>query len=118
MHTAVPEALLCVDGVAYAPHRPVDVKALGVDFYVLSWYKVYGPHVAMLYGSRRAQEQMRTLGHFFNPRATLENKISLGTYKKSTGSKLVEKPPFLYLPLSSRHEQQPYSSKSRVSNII
>ncbi|KAI1645691.1 PLP-dependent transferase [Daldinia loculata] len=79
VHTAVPEALLCVDGVAYAPHRPVDVKALGVDFYVLSWYKVYGPHVAMLYGSRRAQEQMRTLGHFFNPRATLENKISLGS---------------------------------------
>ncbi|KAF3064850.1 putative cysteine desulfurase 1 [Daldinia childiae] len=79
VHSAVPTALLCVDGVAYAPHRPVDVKALGVDFYVLSWYKVYGPHVAMLYGSRRAQEQMRTLGHFFNPDATLENKISLGS---------------------------------------
>ncbi|KAI1653615.1 PLP-dependent transferase [Daldinia decipiens] len=76
---AAPDALLCVDGVAYAPHRPVDVKALGVDFYVLSWYKVYGPHVAMLYGSRRAQGQMRSLGHFFNPHATLENKISLGS---------------------------------------
>lgn len=33
-------ALLCVDGVAYAPHRPIDVKALGVDFYSFSWYKV------------------------------------------------------------------------------
>ncbi|KAI8961844.1 PLP-dependent transferase [Daldinia sp. FL1419] len=75
----VPGALLCVDGVAYAPHREVDVKDLGVDFYVLSWYKVYGPHIAMLYGSRRAQEQMHTLGHFFNPHATLENKISLGS---------------------------------------
>ncbi|KAI1468915.1 PLP-dependent transferase [Daldinia caldariorum] len=79
VHTAVPDALLCVDGVAYAPHRPVDVKDLGVDFYVLSWYKVYGPHIAMLYGSRRAQKQMRTLGHFFNPDVTLENKISLGS---------------------------------------
>ncbi|KAK8148191.1 hypothetical protein G3M48_000186 [Beauveria asiatica] len=41
-------ALVCVDGVdgvAFAPHRPVDVRALGVDFYVFSWYKVYGPHV-------------------------------------------------------------------------
>ena len=37
---AIPGALLCVDAVAYAPHREVDVKALGVDFYCFSWYKV------------------------------------------------------------------------------
>ena len=35
----VPGAMLCVDGVAYAPHRHIDVKELGVDFYALSWYK-------------------------------------------------------------------------------
>ncbi|KAI1213872.1 PLP-dependent transferase [Annulohypoxylon truncatum] len=78
VHT-IPNALLLVDGVSYAPHRPIDVKELGVDFYVLSWYKIFGPHVSMLYGSRKAQEQMRTLGHFFNPSATLENKITLGS---------------------------------------
>lgn len=33
-------ALLCIDGVSFAPHRKVDVKALGVDFYSFSWYKV------------------------------------------------------------------------------
>jgi selenocysteine lyase/cysteine desulfurase len=33
-------ALLCVDGVSFAPHRQVDVKAFGVDFYSFSWYKV------------------------------------------------------------------------------
>ncbi|KAL9580275.1 MAG: hypothetical protein Q9212_004590, partial [Teloschistes hypoglaucus] len=32
-------AMLCVDGVAYAPHREIDVKELGVDFYSFSWYK-------------------------------------------------------------------------------
>jgi len=36
----VPGALLCVDGVALAPHRGVDVGKLGVDFYAFSWYKV------------------------------------------------------------------------------
>lgn len=82
VHT-VPKALLCVDGVAYAPHRPLDVKELGVDFYVLSWYKIFGPHVAMLYGSRKAQEQMHSLGHFFNPHDTLEQKISLGKYENA-----------------------------------
>lgn len=39
VHT-VPGAMLAVDGVAFASHRQVDVKALGVDFYSFSWYKV------------------------------------------------------------------------------
>jgi selenocysteine lyase/cysteine desulfurase len=34
-----PGALTCVDAVAYAPHRKIDVKDLGVDFYSFSWYK-------------------------------------------------------------------------------
>lgn len=38
VHT-IPGALLCVDAVAYAPHRQIDVKDLGVDFYCFSWYK-------------------------------------------------------------------------------
>ena len=39
--------------------------------------KVYGPHLAILYGSTAAQTQMRSLGHFFNPHGTLENKMGL-----------------------------------------
>lgn len=42
-------ALLLVDGVSYAPHHAVDVKALGVDIYVLSLYKVFGPHLGLMY---------------------------------------------------------------------
>ncbi|KAI1188921.1 aminotransferase class-V [Nemania serpens] len=72
-----PSALVVVDGVSYAPHRPVDVRALGVDVYVFSWYKVYGPHIAQLYASSRAQSQMRSLGHFFKKGTTLEEKIGL-----------------------------------------
>lgn len=83
-HAASPSALVCVDAVAYAPHRRVDVRALGVDVYAFSWYKVYGPHIAMLYAAAgSAQTQMRSLGHFFNPHATLENKLGLagGSYE-------------------------------------
>jgi len=40
-------ALTCVDGVAYAPHRRVDVAALGVDFYLISLYKLFGPHLGL-----------------------------------------------------------------------
>jgi len=58
-------ALLCVDGVAYAPHRLVDVQALDVDFYVFSFYKVYGPHYAVLYGKREHLVRMPGINHFF-----------------------------------------------------
>lgn len=66
VHAANSDALLCVDGVAYAPHREVDVKALGVDFYAFSWYKVYGPHNATLYASPRAMAKVQSLGHYFH----------------------------------------------------
>jgi selenocysteine lyase/cysteine desulfurase len=74
---SVPGAMLCVDAVAYAPHRQLDVKELDVDFYAFSWYKVYGPHISLLYGSAKAQEQVGSLGHYFNPSATLEGKLGL-----------------------------------------
>lgn len=81
-------ALVCADAVAYAPHRPVDVRDTGVDLYAFSWYKVYGPHVAVLYAKKEtAQGAMRSLGHFFNPHATLENKIGLAgaSYELASG---------------------------------
>lgn len=79
VHAAAPAALVAVDAVAYAPHRRVDVAALGVDVYAFSWYKVYGPHVAVLYArsSGTARARVASLGHFFNPRATLEDKLGL-----------------------------------------
>ncbi|KAJ5860110.1 uncharacterized protein N7529_007420 [Penicillium soppii] len=76
---AYPRALLCVDGVALAPHRQVDVKALDVDFYAFSWYKVYGPHLAQLYASSRVHEQIQSLGHFFKPTHTLDLKLNLAS---------------------------------------
>ena len=58
-------ALACVDGVAYAPHRAIDVKAWDVDFYLCSTYKLYGPHLALLYGKRAHFERAAPLNHFF-----------------------------------------------------
>jgi cysteine desulfurase family protein (TIGR01976 family) len=39
-------ALSYVDGVHATPHGPVDIRALGADFYVTSAYKWSGPHLA------------------------------------------------------------------------
>ena len=38
-------ALTYVDGVHATPHVPVDVRALGADFYATSAYKWSGPHI-------------------------------------------------------------------------
>lgn len=38
-------ALAYVDGVHATPHGPVDIAALGADFYALSSYKFGGPHL-------------------------------------------------------------------------
>jgi len=43
-----------VDGAQAVPHRPVDVRALDVDFYCFSGHKVYGPMGSgALYGRRQ-----------------------------------------------------------------
>ncbi|VVJ18843.1 Cysteine desulfurase (EC [Amycolatopsis camponoti] len=41
-------ALLYVDGVHLTPHAPVDVTALGADFYACSPYKFLGPHLGLV----------------------------------------------------------------------
>lgn len=58
-------ALICVDGVAYAPHRLVDVQKFDVDFYVLSTYKVYGPHLGLMYGKYEMLEKIAGINHYF-----------------------------------------------------
>lgn len=58
-------AMVCVDGVAYAPHREADVKAWDVDFYLFSFYKVFGPHMGCLYGKRDRLLTARGQYHYF-----------------------------------------------------
>ena len=71
-------ALTCVDGVAFAPHRRVDVKALGVDFYFASLYKVYGPHLALMYGRRELLRAAKSPNHFFVSEDAVPTKFEPG----------------------------------------
>ena len=50
-HARAVGALLVVDGCQGVIHMPVDVQALGADFYVFSAHKLYGPNgVGVLWG--------------------------------------------------------------------
>ena len=73
-------ALLCVDGVAYAPHRPVDVQAFGADFYVFSTYKVFGPHQAIMYGRYEVLREMDGINHYFIEKDQVPYKLQPGNF--------------------------------------
>lgn len=52
-------ACVVVDGAQGLPHRPVDVQAMGVDFYAGSAHKMYGPTgTGMLYGRTEWLEKL------------------------------------------------------------
>lgn len=71
-------AKVCVDGVAYAPHRAVDVRGWDVDYYVLSLYKVYGPHHALLYGKYAHLLELENLYHYFIANDRIPYKLQPG----------------------------------------
>ena len=71
-------ARVIVDGVAYAPHRAIDVSAWNVDWYAYSTYKVYGPHMAALWGRRDALAELHGPNHFFVPEDDLPYKFEIG----------------------------------------
>jgi cysteine desulfurase family protein (TIGR01976 family) len=52
-------AMIFIDAVHYAPHGPIDVKALDSDFLVCSSYKFFGPHMGTLYGKKEHLERFK-----------------------------------------------------------
>lgn len=71
-------ALAFVDGVAYAPHRLPDVQDLEADFYVYSIYKVFGPHLAVLYGKEEHLLRLPGMNHSIVPNDDLPYKFQPG----------------------------------------
>jgi cysteine desulfurase family protein (TIGR01976 family) len=73
-------ALVCVDGVAAVPHRRVDVKALDADFYLYSPYKVFGPHMGVLYGKRDLLALLPNQSHYFLDEDDYQRRLCPGGY--------------------------------------
>ncbi|AXV17578.1 cysteine desulfurase-like protein (plasmid) [Neorhizobium sp. SOG26] len=69
---------ICVDAVAYAPHRAVDVQALDVDYYVFSLYKTYGPHYALMFGKYDLLLELDPLYHYFYGKDKVPGKLEPG----------------------------------------
>ncbi|MER5266274.1 cysteine desulfurase-like protein [Actinosynnema sp. NPDC002837] len=52
-------ALFYVDGVHFAAHHPVDVEAIGADFFACSPYKFFGPHCGVVVGRPEVLADLR-----------------------------------------------------------
>ena len=59
-------AVVCVDGVSYAPHGLPNVDELGADIYLFSAYKVYGPHQGIMVIREDMGMKLPNQGHYFN----------------------------------------------------
>jgi len=81
-------AELVVDAVAYAPHRALDVAGWDVDYYLFSFYKTYGPHLAVMYGKHDKLLELDGLYHYFYGRDKVPAKLEPGnaSYEMSWGA--------------------------------
>jgi len=74
-----------VDGAQAIPHLPVDVQALGCDFYTFSGHKLYGPTgIGVLYGKASLLESM-------SPFQGGGDMIASVTFEKTTYNKIPHK---------------------------
>ena len=68
-----------LDAVHYAPHGPIDVRALDCDYLVCSGYKVFAPHMGFAWCRREAINRLPTFREDFIPDVT-PDKLEAGTY--------------------------------------
>ncbi|RLC02815.1 MAG: cysteine desulfurase [Deltaproteobacteria bacterium] len=59
-------ALAVGDGVSFAPHQVLDVGKSGLDIYLFSTYKTFGPHLGIMWGKPSAFDTLEPQGHYFN----------------------------------------------------
>ncbi|GAA3557022.1 cysteine desulfurase-like protein [Nonomuraea rosea] len=71
-------ALMYVDGVHATPHGPVDMRALGADFYATSAYKWSGPHIGAVVADPALLERLAPDKLASSP-ATVPERFETGT---------------------------------------
>ena len=60
-----PDTKILVDGVAYMPHRLIDLEKYKVDFYVVSFYKFCGLRISALYIKNENYDIFKNQNHYF-----------------------------------------------------
>jgi cysteine desulfurase family protein (TIGR01976 family) len=53
------DAIVACDGVHVAQHRRIDVREIGADLVACSPYKIFGPHLGIVFGRREVLSSLR-----------------------------------------------------------
>jgi len=72
-------AEIFLDAVHFAPHAPIDVRAIDCDYLVCSGYKVFAPHMGFAWCRREAMSRLPTFREDFIP-DVMPDKLEAGTY--------------------------------------
>jgi cysteine desulfurase family protein (TIGR01976 family) len=72
-------AMIFVDAVHAAPHIPIDVVALDIDFLACSAYKFFGPHVGFIWGKAKHLESIDPHRPWAKISTEIPSKYILGT---------------------------------------
>lgn len=88
-------ARVVLDGVAFAPHLPIDVADWGVDWFVTSCYKVFGPHIGAMFGRHEAFAELTGPNHYFLAKDYLPGKFELGGSNMESCAGLLGLKPYL-----------------------
>lgn len=79
-------AKVVVDGVAYAPHRAIDVRKWDVDWYVYSTYKVFWPsHGGSLWEEQGARRTGGAQPLFYPERRSLKFELGGANHEGCAG---------------------------------
>jgi cysteine desulfurase family protein (TIGR01976 family) len=72
-------AITVIDAVHYAPHKPIDVKAIGTDVLLCSSYKFFGPHLGVMYVKKEIGEKIKTIRVMANDNTEMPWRLETGT---------------------------------------
>lgn len=112
------KAMVCVDGVAYAPHRLVDVQDLDVDFYAFSFYKVYGPHYSLLYAKKKHLKKLPGINHFFIDNNEIPYKLQPGNVNYELSYGLLGVTDYIEAAFEHHFKEANLDIRSRASKVF
>lgn len=72
------DVCVVVDGVAHAPHGLPDIGSLGVDIYLFSLYKTWGPHLGLMTIKKEVMDTLPNQGHYFNAHSMRKKMLPAG----------------------------------------
>ncbi len=97
-------AIVVVDAVHYAPHKPIDVKEVGMDILHCSSYKFFGPHLGITYVKKELGEKIKSIRVMANDNTEMPWKFETGTPSKEAACGAAEAVEFI-ADIGKRHKK-------------